>query len=38
MKNQYKFSLIFPLLSSKDWKMDLQKKRLIKLLEIMTNH
>jgi hypothetical protein len=32
MKNQYKFSLIFPLPSSKDWKNGLTKKEINKII------
>jgi|APGre2960657404_1045060.scaffolds.fasta_scaffold365337_2 hypothetical protein len=33
MKNQYKFSLIFPLPSSKDWKNGLTKKEINKIIK-----
>jgi hypothetical protein len=32
MKNKYKFSLIFPLPSSKDWKNGLTKKEINKII------
>ena len=32
MKNQHKFSLIFPLPSSKDWKNGLTKKEINKII------
>jgi len=32
MKNQYKFTLIFPLPSSKDWKNGLTKKEINKII------